>query len=105
MLYQSDEVIILKRRDRLAQALSMTKSTQSQLWHGNNLIGDAGDIDYDHFKRSLSDIVNNENWVNQYSGTNIYYEDLDLSNSKYNKNNISLSYDIARCQHIMKATI
>tara|TARA_R110000803_G_scaffold210840_1_gene284260 strand:- start:8276 stop:8989 length:714 start_codon:yes stop_codon:yes gene_type:complete len=105
MLHQSDEVIILKRRDRLAQALSLTKSTQSQLWHGNNLTGDAGDIDYDLFKRSLNSIINNENWVSQYSGTDIYYEDLDLSKSKFNKNNVCFSYDIVRCQQIMEEII
>jgi|TARA_R110000744_G_scaffold7122_1_gene24410 hypothetical protein len=105
MLNQSDEVIILKRRDQLAQALSMTKATQSQLWHGYNLTGEVGDIDYDIFKKSLNDIVNNENWVNQYSGTNTYYEDLDLSNSKFNKNNVSLRYDITRCHQIMEETI
>lgn len=104
MLDQADEVVILKRRDRLAQALSMTKATQSQLWHGNNLTGDAGDIDYDVFKRSVTDVFNNENWIDQYDGTTVYYEDLDLTSSSFNKNNILLNYDLERCNDIMNAT-
>jgi|14_taG_2_1085336.scaffolds.fasta_scaffold00093_19 hypothetical protein len=105
MLHQADEVVILKRRDRLAQALSMTKATQSQLWHGNNLTGDAGDIDYEVFKNAVVDIVDNEQWVDQYDGTELYYEDLDLTGSSFNKNNVNLNYDPVRCQEIIEAVV
>jgi hypothetical protein len=105
MLHQADEVVILKRRDRLAQALSMTKATQSQLWHGNNLTGDAGDIDYEVFKNSAYDTINNERWVDQYQGTVLYYEDLDLSGSSFNKNSVNLNYDPVRCQEIIEELV
>ncbi len=105
MLHAADEVVILKRRDRLAQALSMTKATQSQLWHGNNLTGDAGDIDYEVFKRSVTDVFNNENWIDQYDGTTVYYEDLDLTSSSFNKNQINLNYDPLRCQEIIEELV
>lgn len=105
MIHQADEVVILKRRDRLAQALSMTKATQSQLWHGNNLTGDAGDIDYDVFTDAVIDIVDNEFWVDQFSGTVLYYEDLDLTGSSFNKNQINLNYDTVRCQDIIEAVV
>jgi hypothetical protein len=105
MLNQADEVVILKRKDRLAQALSMTKATQTQLWHGRDLTGDAGDIDYKLFRQCVSDIANNEKWVNQFQGTHIYYEDLDLSRSVINKNQININYDTSICQNILKEAI
>jgi len=105
MLHQADEVVILKRRDRLAQALSMTKATQTQLWHGNNLTGDAGDIDYEVFKNAAHDIINNERWIDQYDGTTVYYEDLDLSGSSFNKNSVNLNYDPVRCQEIIEELV
>jgi len=83
----------------------MTKAKQSQLWHGNNLTGDAGDIDYEVFKNSAHDIINNERWVDQYDGTELYYEDLDLTNSSFNKNSVSLNYDPVRCQEIIEELV
>tara|TARA_R110000868_G_scaffold405703_1_gene685409 strand:+ start:144 stop:1610 length:1467 start_codon:yes stop_codon:yes gene_type:complete len=109
MLEVADRVVVLRRRDKLAQSLSMTKSTMTQIWHGTDINTDAGKIDYTIFAKSCKSVTENEEWLDTQFNTEkiewMYYEDLDLSNSKYNKNDISLDYDLERCQNIMNTVI
>ncbi len=105
----ADRIFVLDRRDKLAQVISMTKSTMTQMWHGKNLSGDAGDIDYTIFANTYKILLEQSPWLDNNFTTPkteyIYYEDLDLSRSKYNKNNILINYDLERCQNIMNTTI
>lgn len=106
MLEVADRVVVLRRRDKLAQSLSLTKSTMTQIWHGTDINADAGEIDYNIFAKSCKLVTANDEWLDTQFNTEkiecMYYEDLDLSNSKYNKNDISLDYNLERCQNIME---
>lgn len=105
MVAHADKCYILKRRDKIAQALSMTKATQTQQWHGtidNPIIADAGDIDYRIFSVRCRNIRDEDKWLDfkfkDYNPEYIYYEDLDLSDSNFVKNHVSLKYDKTLCE-------
>lgn len=100
-----DKFYILKRKDKIAQALSITKATQTQLWHGTidkPIIASAGDIDYRIFSICCRTIRGEDEWLDfkfkDYNPEYIYYEDLDLSDSNFVKNHISLKYDKTLCE-------
>lgn len=111
MIEKSDKLYVLKRKNKIDQALSMTKSTQSQLWHGtvnNPITNDIGKIDYKIFASCCKSIRENDKWLddtfsNARSET-VYYEDLDLSASIYKKNNVSFVYDLDKCQSYWDAS-
>jgi hypothetical protein len=106
MLNCADKFYVLNRRNKIAQALSMTKATMTQLWHGtveNPIIANAGNIDYKTFSICCRTIRHEDKWLeflksNYDSTEQIYYEDLDLSESNYTKNHIKLIYEIDLCK-------
>lgn len=105
MISSADKFYILNRRDKIAQALSITKATQTQQWHGtvdSPIIADAGDIDYRIFSICCRTIRHEDEWLYNkfidYKPDYIYYEDLDLSDSNFVKNHISLNYDKTLCE-------
>jgi hypothetical protein len=104
MINCADKVYALTRRDKIAQALSMTKARQTQRWHGTietPIIADAGTINYNVFSICCRSIHNENNWLKskffQENVEHIYYEDLDLSESNYTKNSVTMIYDIDMC--------
>jgi hypothetical protein len=109
IISKADQIIILRRRNKLNQALSIIKSKMTQLWHnreGEEIVAAAGHIDYKLFKNICVDIKSNDLWVeNMFKSDKsefIYYEDLDLSNSHYTKNKIELIYNLDICKKIIK---
>ena len=105
MINCADKVYVLNRRDKIAQALSMTKATQTQQWHGTvsePIIANAGAIDYTIFSVCCRSIRKEDNWLEskffQKNVEHIYYEDLDLSESNYTKNLVTMTYDIDLCK-------
>jgi len=105
MIGTANKVYLLNRRDKIAQALSATKATQTQRWHGTidaPIIEDAGNIDYTIFRMCCNGIRNEDSWLDsKFSQTNvehIYYEDLNLSKSNYTKNRVTMLYDIDLCK-------
>lgn len=109
IISKADQIIILRRRNKLDQALSIIKSKMTQLWHnkeGEKIVANAGNIDYNLFKNVCVDIKSNDTWVeNVFKSVKskfIYYEDLDLSNSHYIKNKINLTYNLEICKKIIK---
>lgn len=105
MIELSDKFYILNRRNKIEQALSITKSTQTQQWHGtvdNPIISDAGDIDYNIFLKSCGSVRSDDAWLHnrfiEHNPEYVYYEDLNLSDSNFIKNHISLKYDITLCE-------
>jgi len=111
MITMSDKTYVLKRKDKVQQAISMTKATQSQLWHNeknNQLDNNIGDIDYKIFSKCCYDVRKNDKWLDEefsfFNPETVYYEDLDLSNSDYVKNNISMNFDLKKCQELWEAS-
>ena len=106
IIEDADTVYLLDRKDKVAQALSMTKATQTQLWHGtvdNPIITYGGNIDYRTFSTCCRTIRSEDIWLEETFGSlpnvrKVYYEDIDLSNSNYVKNDIKMTYDINQCQ-------
>lgn len=107
MISMADKIYVLKRRDKVQQAISMTKSTQSQLWHNeknNQLENNIGIMDYKIFSKCCYDVRENDNWLDEtFSFADpevLYYEDIDLSSSDYVKNKISMNFDLKKCQKL-----
>ena len=105
MISTADKVYVLNRRDKIAQALSMTKATQTQRWHGtidDPIIEDAGSIDYNIFSICCRTIRSEDKWLDskffQTNVEHIYYEDLDLSKSNYTKNHVMMIHDVNVCK-------
>ena len=98
----SDSTIRLQRKDKLAQSISQYLATHNNSWH--NAQGDAGDIDYLKFEKIVRGVLHEDNWIEKnYMHLPVeYYENLDLTNSTTNKNQVKLNYDRDKCLEIIK---
>jgi hypothetical protein len=102
MILKADKVVALKRKDLKAQALSLCVTNMTQNWHNS---AESITLDYDLFVRSLESIMQNNKWVDKFNVETIYYEDLNLSNSKIHKNNNKIDYDKQILNKIYDQTI
>jgi len=113
ILDKSDIIYWLDRRDRVEQALSLTKM---KLFPGvyhtpvakTGITYHCGNIDYDIFEDSCHGILLDKNWINCVMAefdvrdklVPIWYEDYDFSNASLVKNDIHMNYDRNKCEYI-----
>ena len=92
-----DLIKVLMRKDKVAQAISYTLANTVDVWHNATFNDDNVKFDYNQFKHHCHHILKIDDWIttmitiittnSQSSKMEImYYEDLDLSNSKVVKN-------------------
>lgn len=103
MQQQADQTYALLRRDVLAQAVSMTVTTMTQSWHNSSV--DVGEIDVDVFRDQSRSLLENIRWVRSFDIEPTYYEDLDLSTSKIQKNNNTVSYNESELRAVLQESM
>jgi len=100
LLNISDKTIKLQRRNKVDQCISQYLATYHNMWH--NVQAKVPNINYGLFKGIASEITKDDIWINKFDQvTSEYYEDLDLSTSDWQKNNVQVDYDRQICSDIV----
>lgn len=114
ILDEADTIIIIKRKDLVAQAISMIKADHlpSNIWHttDDNVYTKitVKHFPYDTVVPIIESIINEnliyKSMTHHYADKTkiLYYEDVDMHNSKYKKMTVDLQFDIDKCYSLAK---
>tara|TARA_B110000881_G_C18603357_1_gene537325 strand:+ start:4571 stop:5149 length:579 start_codon:yes stop_codon:yes gene_type:complete len=108
-----DVIKILRRKDKVAQAISLAIGNTSDMWFNVTYTDDNAKFDYNEFKNGCHHILKVDEWIDSMITTItansqssklefVYYEDLDLSQSSIVKNVYNNTIDLDRCNSILK---
>lgn len=102
IVLRADKKVAILRRDKFLQAMSLTICHMLGQW--TNLKANIESIDYKVFDICCRDIMVSEQWVlkkiDQYNLEILHYEELDLSQSNFQKSDVSIKYDENKCKEI-----
>lgn len=106
----ADKVVILKRRNKIAQVISMVKTEIADIWHNHQYTTNCTiEFDYAKFKDLCQSVGHTNTWLdntfNSAKTVTEYYEDIDLSTSKYKKNANTIDVDMNKCKLIYEEVI
>ncbi len=101
LLNISDKTIKLQRKSKVDQCISQYLATYDNIWH-NAQDEEVHSIDYEYFRGIVQETTKDDIWTSSFDHiTTEYYEDLDLSTSNWQKNNIQVDYDRQICSNIV----